>query len=892
MIRYREEFVKRVNTHQTHLEDLVLLGPDGLDEIKDKINKFLDKVDKNEDGGLNLTSKIDGSPALICYSKFTGYPDNSICLKSFVNNANNVISSEDEIEAKYGDRPSMAEKLIYGLQLAKLIPEGEAWQGDCLFTEEDKQIENIRGKEYITFQPNKIVYAFSEDNPGYEDVKNAGFGIAFHTVYKDDGKGGKSQSFRPAIDQVLWPDWAYIMSPALNVNKDNFNLENIKSEAAAFNELADRLARDPAYKDLVNNEIFMQYWNTFENANIADKKQAQLNCNTVINDLRDYISEKQTAEFQKKLSSLKTNKGKMSAIDKWAGAVAELKDIIDYNEETIALLVETLNAAVAVKMSMWSGFKNSSQDYSTFFKSRSKGIIDANMEGVAMSDADGNIVKIVDRTEFSSANRDPDILAGWEHPENSLKEATFSKQDATKEADAYMAAVLDDILNAETIRIGTNGEREFSLSILRDQVDNLTDKVQAISDLGCTKEAVDLFNDIFKDVKIDEKTPFKWSAIFKGKYSNHDEKKMGTNEQESIQGIFLALNMLGRGKEISEDDTKIYDVTSEIYNGAVCGMKLKNQNINLKDYKSQMEKLRKVLTIELPEELKGLDNFTVVQPDGLESGIDKNIVKKLFATGFSFKSDSGFTLDKDTFAPADIYVINKTPELLEELYEKLNALPTDCYSSDYVAMTNTLFNDRVAIPISLKMSSNPKFHRIINSDTSALDYFSLDDITKINFNKTGNSTMELDYNDDEKHITAVLEFRTKGSAATSWQCNANIKGNTDAYAGGSVKTYMKVAFSSDMNETITQEDLAKIMIEFNGKIIGTPECALGTGAESRSSQFGNIGLGVFCKELISHRESATAIRNGKRQEYNKAFTYVIQHAFKKADDIQNSLKIM
>jgi hypothetical protein len=886
MISYREEFVKRANVHQTHLEDLVLLGPDGLDEIKDKINKFFDKVDKNKDSGLSLTSKIDGSPALICYSKFTGYPDNSICLKSFVNNANNVISSEDEIEAKYGDRPSMAEKLVYGLQLAKLIPEGEAWQGDCLFTEEDKQVENIRGKEYITFQPNKIVYAFSEDNPGYEDVKNAEFGIAFHTVYKDDGNGGKSQSFRPAIDQVLWPDWAYIMSPALNVNKDNFNLDNIKSEAATFNELADRLTRDPAYKDLVNNEIFMQYWNTFENANIADKKQAQLNSNTVINDLKDYVSEKQTIEFQKKFSSLKTSKGKMSAIDKWAGAVAELKDIIDYNEETIILLVETLNAAVAIKMSMWSGFKNSSQDYSTFFKSRSKGIIDANMEGVAMSDADGNIVKIVDRTEFSSANRDPDILAGWEHPENSLKEATFTKQDATKEADAYMTAVLDDIQNSDFILTGKDGTgREVDLNDLRANIDDLSNKIEAISALGCTAEAVDIFNSTFKDY-------VKWSDIYKGKYSGYDEKKMKTDEQESIQGIFLALNILGRGQEIANDDARIYDVKSDIYNGAACGIHLKNTTINLRDYKTQMEKMRKVLTMDLPEELIGLDNFTIVQPDGLKSGMDEKIIKKLFATGFSFKSDNGFTLDKDTFAPADLYIINKTPELLEELYEKLNALPKEIYPSDYVAMTNTLFNDRVAIPISLKMSSNPKFYKIINSDSSALDYFSLDDITKINFNQSGNSTMELDYNDDEKRITAVLEFRTKGSAATSWQCNANIKGNTDAYAGGSVKTYMKIAFSSDMSETITQEDLAKIMVEFGDKITGTPECALGTNAKSKSSQLGNIGLGVFCKELINHKENVSTIVAGKRQEYDKAFTYVIQHSFKKADDIQNSLKIM
>ena len=436
IMTYREAFVKRANTHQTHFEDLVLLGPDGIAEVKDKIEKFL-ATSAGQDVGMNTTTKIDGAPAVICYSKFPGYPDNSICLKSFVANANNVISTEDEIMSKYGDRPSMAEKLVYCLQLAQLIPEGEAWQGDCLFSTDDKKVEVIRGKEYITFQPNKIVYAFSEDNPGYEDVKRAEFGIAFHTVYKDDGNGGKTQSFRPETDKVLWPDWAYIMSPALNVNKDKFDIDRIKALYQSFVKGADELCADPAYKDLVNNEVFMGYWNTFENASLADKKETQLNCETVINDLKEYIAEKQTKEFQKKFTTMKTAKGKMGAIDKWAGDVAEIKEIINYSREAIVHLVEVLNAAAEIKMMMWEGFKTSNQDYSTFYKSRSRGIIDANMEGVAMSDADGNIVKIVDRSEFSSANRDPDIMAGWEHPQDKLKESYYSSSwsvDDTEDA--------------------------------------------------------------------------------------------------------------------------------------------------------------------------------------------------------------------------------------------------------------------------------------------------------------------------------------------------------------------------------------------------------------------------------------------------------------------------
>lgn len=898
-----EAFVKRPNTHQTHFEDLVLLGPDGIAEIEDKIDKFLNNKD-----GLNMTSKIDGAPAVICYSKFTGYPDNSICLKSFVANANNVLSSEEDIMKKYGDRPSMAEKLVACLELAKLIPAGEAWQGDCLFSSDDKDIEEIRGKEYITFQPNKIVYAFSEENPGYENVKNADFGIAFHTVYKDDGNGGKSQSFRPAIESINWPEWVYVMSPALSLDNNSFNNDKIQKFADYFKENAEALAKMSSYKDIVNNEAFMSFWNTFENNYIADKKNETINCDTVIRELREYIAEKQTAQFQKKFSSLKTAKGKMKSIDEWSDSVAELKEIIHYNKDAIIKMVEVLNIAITIKMLMWHGFKNSKQDYSTFYKSRSRGVIDANMEGVAMSDMDGNIVKIVDRTEFSSANRDSDILAGWEHPHDkvqeslnlfdrilSLKEACFSKADIEKVSDGYMDAVLDDILNADSIRLGPNGEEKDSVDLneLRsDFGENLDIEVNKIYDLKDDtgkypiEKTKKLFDSIFGKY-------FTWTDIFKGKYSGYDESKMATDIQESIQGIFLAINMLGLSETITDD--MIFDSKNEIYHGKINGINcVKLDKIDLNNYKTQMKKLKNILYIDLPEELKSLDkNFTIVQPDGLsDNHIDKNIVKKLFATGFKFKSSSNVSLDKDTFAPADIYVINLNK--LDELKSQIDSLGKEIEASKFVELTNTLFNEKIAIPISLKMSSNPSFYRIINTDASTLSYFGLDDIKEIFFNPTGNSRIVLSYNDHNENKEAILEFRRKGSSATSWQCNANIKGNSDAYAGGSVKTYMKITFESDMEGTINKNELNKILSypKFAEKIKGKPICALGKGASSESSQFGNVGLGMTCKELMNHEKTSKIKINGETKNYDDSFTYIIQHAFKKAPDIQNTLKIM
>ena len=421
-------FVKRANTHQTHFEDLVLLGPDGLEELNDKIEGTIDTLENNS-GRLNLTTKIDGAPAMICWSKYPGYPDNSIALKGFVNGPQTAISSPEQVDQKYPDedRADMRDMLKYGLELAKYIPEGEAWQGDCLFTRNSKREEEILGKDYITFQPNKIIYAFSEDNPGYEQVKTADFGIAFHTIYSGEDK---HQSFNVDASQLNVPDNIYIMSPALNRPSDTkiFNLDRVEAQYDKLKSLEQKLLSDFEYEDLINNNIFMKYWNTFENANLADKKAVTINENTFINDLKDYVTEKRTKEYDTQVSKLKTDAGKEKAKVKYEQDLEDLNEVIDTNEELLKTLVQTLNCAATLKMLLWQGFKQTQFDYNTFYRSRTKGFLPGEMEGVAMSDQDGNIVKIVDRSTFSSYNRDPDIMSGFEHPENKNEELESFKE--------------------------------------------------------------------------------------------------------------------------------------------------------------------------------------------------------------------------------------------------------------------------------------------------------------------------------------------------------------------------------------------------------------------------------------------------------------------------------
>ena len=83
---------------------------------------------------------------------------------------------------------------------------------------------------------------------------------------------------------------------------------------------------------------------------MADKKATTINETTFLNDLKDYIKNKQDKEFEKKLASLKTEKGREKATQKYNQDVEELATIIDSNQGLLKLIVRTFNLAAQVKM--------------------------------------------------------------------------------------------------------------------------------------------------------------------------------------------------------------------------------------------------------------------------------------------------------------------------------------------------------------------------------------------------------------------------------------------------------------------------------------------------------------------------------------------------------------
>lgn len=393
----------RLNIHQTHLESVIMLGTAGLEEIKYKINNLLSD-------NINYSIKIDGSPSTYLWSHIEGYPDNSICLKSFVRGPENTLSTVEEIKEKYGDRPIMCDKLIACLRLAKCIPAGEAWQGDCLFTANSLKQQNILGKAYLTFQPNKIIYALSETSPSYNKVKRASFGICFHTIYKGTANNF-SQSFRVDLDRLNnVPADFYFMTPAMSKPETMIISKELLNK---FSELCTVLENDSAYTEITENVIFMKYWNIFENKSISDKATITLDLDTFEDDLKEFINDRLFTEYEKKQNTLKTDKGREKAKNAYEQSLSELNDLVNNNHDTLKTMVECLNTVALIKMEILKALPGKNE-YDMFFNSRTKGYIPTSGEGISMSDSEGNIVKLVDRSTFSNANRDDDILRGFD----------------------------------------------------------------------------------------------------------------------------------------------------------------------------------------------------------------------------------------------------------------------------------------------------------------------------------------------------------------------------------------------------------------------------------------------------------------------------------------------
>lgn len=426
----KSTFQKLLNedTHSLHMEDSILKGKAYISRMLGFYNQVFDtltgSIDKEKPG---ITVKIDGAPAITMYTKFPGLKGPGVSTKSIFNATPKVYTTDEEIEAD--DRsPELKAKLKAALKLAKakIIPAGEIWQGDLLFTKGDiKNYTDDNGQKYIYFKPNTLVYALPVGSDGAKKALASDIGIVFHTRYKGSSVQTIKQSNDASTDELNGiPEWAFVLDARLpNLSGvqtlSDQEASDIEDSLYDLHSLCSEIVNDADYDLLVNNTDFINFYVMTLQNNKVDKSEL-IDPETFVDELHKWVTGKMRKEYQG-LEKLKTKAGRDKKRISLDDKSKDLHTIIETNEPLLHKIAEALYIATDVKNKFITKLNSVNKwvnKVETTF-----GMKDTNGEGFVVSDVDGNFVKLVDRSAFSYFNRSPDVIKGFDARRGSTNES-------------------------------------------------------------------------------------------------------------------------------------------------------------------------------------------------------------------------------------------------------------------------------------------------------------------------------------------------------------------------------------------------------------------------------------------------------------------------------------
>ncbi len=405
MINFIEFISEQKNTHMTHIEDKVLYGGvDGTRQAILALRSLRDMVGGVKDG--NVSVKWDGAPAV-----FAGIDPRDgaffVAKKGIFNKSPKVYKSNNDVDADTsGD---LNAKLKAALKYLPNIGIKGVIQGDFLFGPGDLKTKKIKGKSYLTFHPNTIVYAIPTGTEAAKKAKAAKIGIVWHTTYKGTdfenmkaSYGVDTSKFRSkdvwSQDAMLRDMTQFTMSKK-DTEEVNAHLSNC---GRIFNKISGNTLRA-----LEANRKIAETIETFNNTFVR-KGEVIGNTKTHVEKLIRYIQQK----FQKEIDKRKTEKGK-------AGQQKKLDEFLKFfspqNKISLQMMFELQKSIILAKLKIIN-ILNRLNSAQTFLKTKN-GYQTTGQEGyVAIDKLGGDAVKIVDRMEFSYANFSPEIIKGWDKP--------------------------------------------------------------------------------------------------------------------------------------------------------------------------------------------------------------------------------------------------------------------------------------------------------------------------------------------------------------------------------------------------------------------------------------------------------------------------------------------
>jgi len=402
------EEVSGKNLHLEHIEDEILnFGISGGRSAINFLRSLRDMLAGSASSSVDVTVKWDGAPAIFCGTD----PEDGrffVGTKGVFSKSPKVVKDLTDIE-KLGYGGGLAEKLRVALtELPRLGIEG-VLQGDMMYTRSDIEDATIDGVNYITFQPNTIVYAVPKGSELAEKILSSAMGIVFHTTYK----GGPTLSDMSAEfgvnlsgmndSKMVWyvsAEYPDKSGKITNTASETKKLRDVLTlagkefhtiDSRVFNEV---MAMEESYpSSAVGSKL-----KTFNNSKI--RQGEEIVRNKAVKHIAEYLQFFDTFWETKLIAKIKTEKTqqiKREQKDKYI-------EILKKSSKTLAALIKfqihLVNAKKLILKKLNTGAK---MDTKTFVRT-DNGYKVVNPEGFVAIDKTGGAVKLVDRLEFSYNN--------------------------------------------------------------------------------------------------------------------------------------------------------------------------------------------------------------------------------------------------------------------------------------------------------------------------------------------------------------------------------------------------------------------------------------------------------------------------------------------------------
>ena len=402
LFQYLSEGKADKNLHLEHLEDMVF--DHGIDGARTSINflrSIRDMLSSGTLSSMNISVKWDGAPAV-----FAGIdPEDGkffVGTKGVFAQTPKLIKTNADLD-KHGYSGGLADKLKVALkELSKLGIDG-VMQGDMMYTSDDLSTETIDGKSYVTFQPNTIVYAVEASSALAKEINASKMGIVFHTTYTGDVLADMKASIGVNISTLnktrsVWFDDAQFkdVSGTITMTADE------TKKLTSFLSAAGTAFRKINSRDLKAFLAMQDALGGWAGSGIKTYNNMKVRAGEKITDPKRHAKEypKYFSDWHdKKIALIKTEKTKKN---KELIKQQHLK-VYKKSVNTLGAVLEFQNHIVDAKNFLIGKLSKSKGLTSTFVKT-SKGFKITSPEGYVAVDHDGNMIKLVDRLEFSHQN--------------------------------------------------------------------------------------------------------------------------------------------------------------------------------------------------------------------------------------------------------------------------------------------------------------------------------------------------------------------------------------------------------------------------------------------------------------------------------------------------------